>query len=201
MSATNRGAQRRAFDWYGTPAWPVRRLLEAVVLPDGDWLEPAVGDGAIVRAVNSCPNIELGRVTWTTLDIRPEAKAHVIGDFLTHDFGQRRFSVAITNPPYSLAFDFAKKCMGLANVTVLLLRLNWLEGNEKVGSKDWIRDNMPDVYVLPNRPTFTGGGNDACAYAWMIWRAKHLRAEPGAVVRQGRIRVLDKTSKEERRAA
>ena len=46
MSATNRGAVRNEHDFYPTPAWCVHRLLEAVPLPAGRWLEPCVGDGA-----------------------------------------------------------------------------------------------------------------------------------------------------------
>jgi hypothetical protein len=46
MSATNRGAVRRADDYYATPAWCVRALLASVQLPGGRWLEPAAGDGA-----------------------------------------------------------------------------------------------------------------------------------------------------------
>jgi hypothetical protein len=28
---------------------------------------------------------------------------------------------------------------------------------------------MPDIYVLPNRPDFSGGGGDSCEYAWFVW--------------------------------
>ena len=58
---------RAAYDYYPTPAWCVRRLLEAVDLPGGRWLEPAVGDGAIVRSVDAARD----DVRWTTIDVRP----------------------------------------------------------------------------------------------------------------------------------
>jgi hypothetical protein len=44
MSSTNRGAAREPADNYPTPSWCVRRLLEAVELPPGRWLEPACGE-------------------------------------------------------------------------------------------------------------------------------------------------------------
>lgn len=50
MSSTNRGGKRSPADFYATPAWCVRRLLERVDLPPGRWLEPAAGDGAIMLA-------------------------------------------------------------------------------------------------------------------------------------------------------
>lgn len=51
MSATGRSDVRRLDDFYATPAWCVRRLLEGVNPPGGLWLEPCAGDGAIIRAV------------------------------------------------------------------------------------------------------------------------------------------------------
>ena len=69
MSATGRGAERRASDYYPTPAWCIWRLLDALSLPCRcTWLEPAAGDGAIVRAVNAVvPDLD-----WVAVDIRPE---------------------------------------------------------------------------------------------------------------------------------
>ena len=43
---------RRDRDYYPTPSWCVRALLETVDLPTGTWLEPTAGDGAIIRAVD-----------------------------------------------------------------------------------------------------------------------------------------------------
>jgi hypothetical protein len=28
---------------------------------------------------------------------------------------------------------------------------------------------MPDIYVIPNRPSFTGGKTDSIEYAWFVW--------------------------------
>ena len=65
MSATNRGAERQKDDFYATPSWCVRALLRTVDLPGGAWFEPAVGTGAIVRAVNQLRQ----DVSWTIADI------------------------------------------------------------------------------------------------------------------------------------
>jgi len=163
VSATNRGAVRNEHDFYPTPAWCVHRLLEAVPLPAGRWLEPCVGDGAIVRAVNACRGVE-----WFTNDIRSEVAADVHGDFLAPAFPHARaWEVLLTNPPFSLALDFAAKGIDVAGVVVLLLRLNWLRGTDEHNA--WLRAHMPSVYVLPQRPSFDGRGTDATEYAWMVW--------------------------------
>jgi hypothetical protein len=73
MSATNRGGPRVSADNYPTPTWCVQRLLGAVPLPGGEWLEPAVREGANVQAV------ERGDGTWTRVDVRPEAEQSVAG--------------------------------------------------------------------------------------------------------------------------
>lgn len=183
MSATNRSGARRPFDNYSTPEWCVKRLLEARELPMGTWLEPCAGDGAIARAVPS------DHVYWTTVELRAECAADYHGDFLTAEV-ERHFDVAITNPPYHLAEQFIVKCLEIADHVVMLLRLNFLEGESRA---DFLRRYPPDVYVLPNRPSFTGKGTDATAYAWFYWPPERRRES-------GTIRVLASTPKEERKA-
>lgn len=173
MSATNRGAERQPFDNYPTPAWCVKRLLEAVPLPGGVWLEPAVGDGAIIRAVEA--NAEGSRfLRWHFMDLRPEAVEFTnaagqpmsnpydglnigAGDYLSTKLvasPAEKFTVAITNPPFSQALRFAKKMTHDARWAVLLLRLNFAGSGNRDGRPQWLRENPPDVYVLPQRPSF-----------------------------------------------
>lgn len=38
-----------------------------------------------------------------------------------------------------------------------------------------IGSHTPDVYVMPKRPSFTGSGSDATAYAWMAWQKNRSR--------------------------
>jgi hypothetical protein len=171
MSATNRGATRIEADYYPTPEWCVRALLADCPLPGGTWLEPAVGDGAIVRAAWPMrPN-----VTWIACDIRDSLEhkdlvsAFQQGDFLDWHWNEpwQSISVVITNPPYSLAEAFVRKALENPNaVVVMLLRLNWLASQKRAA---FLREHTPSVYVLPRRPSFTGHGTDATDYAWMVW--------------------------------
>lgn len=205
MSATGRSDVRRPDDAYETPVWCVKRLLEEIALPGGRWLEPCAGSGAILSAV------ELDDVRFTAVELREEGIKHLQriccdGDIVLHgDFlggeiqdalareragwGGGRYSVCITNPPYSLAEEFVRACIPLARYTIMLLRLNWLASERR---STFMRSHMPDVYVLPNRPSFTGGGTDCTEYAWFVWPPDRDR-------NAGIIKVLASSPKEERK--
>ena len=190
MSATNRGGTRRDADYYPTPAWCVDRLLEAVDLPRGEWLEPCAGDGAIMRAVDAQDWDDHHDMVWTTVDIREESGADIIADYLwmgCPELGDKRFDVAITNPPFGHAEEFVHASLARADIVVMLLRLSWLASERRA---PFMRQNPPSVYVLPNRPSFTGDGStDAADYGWFIWG---LGGPP-------RLHVLRSTPPEERR--
>lgn len=185
MSSTHRCQRPRDPDFYPTPAWCVHRLLEAVALPDGWWLEPAVGDGAIVQAVDS----RIGctpRCKWKTFDIRQTEAAMYVRDFLAMDPPEDpMFDGIITNPPYNQALEFVRLSIKWSPIVVMLLRLNWIASQKRHA---FIREHPPDVYVLPNRPSFTGRGTDSIEYAWFVW------GQGG-----GRLSVLNLTPLEERR--
>jgi len=181
VSATNRGAKRHPDDFYRTPAWCVHRLLDAVSLPYGLWLEPWAGDGAIIKAVN----------TWTAtppewraneMSAKRAPKGARVGDYRTWDV---RGDVILSNPPYREALECATWALEHATVVALLLRLNWLEGAKRA---PWHHAHPASVYVLPNRPSFTGHGTDATAYAWFVWG---LHTDPT-------VRVLATTPRGER---
>jgi hypothetical protein len=178
-------------DAYPTPPWAVHRLLEACPLPGGRWIEPAAGDGAIIRAVRW----HRRDILWDALDIREACRERlhnlvghdrVIGDFIGYPFfvdGSSKYDVLITNPPFSLAMEFLQKGLEVADRVALLLRSNFL-GSQ--GRAEFFREHMPDRYQLPNRPTFVhvekwnpkakkgkGGwektSGDSVEYEWMVW--------------------------------
>jgi hypothetical protein len=198
VSATNRSDVRDGLDRYDTPEWCVRRLLDADPLfahpyDGGRWLEPSVGAGMLIHAVDVWRN-GAGMLLphWTAVDLRIRfgaARGIALhwSDFLTWEPPtSQRYDVCVGNPPYSLAFEFAQKCVALADTAALLLRLNWLASAKRA---DWIREHTPSIYVLPNRPSFTGKGSDATDYAWFVWR-KDVSPE---------VRILATTPASERR--
>jgi hypothetical protein len=175
MSRGTKRKERQDADWYPTPEWCTRRLLEVPGLPTfGTWLEPAVGDGAIMRVVrDTYPDI-----TWHTNDIRPESllhagiyhtATHYTGDFLAlAPCITEKYSCIITNPPFSLAMEFVKASLPITYSVIMLLRLGFLESSDR---NAWIRQNMPHyIYVLPNRQGGTADGKtDVFTYAWFHW--------------------------------
>lgn len=179
---------------YPTPAWAVHRILERVVLPwKGSWFDPCAGECAIQKAVHSLVNfspLEQLRISWTLADIRTGLDERVsVANYLQSSAVDRRFDVAMFNPPFSLATAFASRARQHCTHVVMLQRLNWLASEER---SDWIRANTPDVYVLPNRCSFTGDSQtDSQEYAWFHWYRGQV---------DSKLRILASTSLEERKA-
>jgi hypothetical protein len=168
----------------------VKRLTEAVRLPAGEWLEPCAGDGAIIRAIN------IPGVTWDAIEIRkrPMQSLEKIDKVAAVNCNALEFlqdntlsyNVAISNPPFSLAQEFIDICRIRARHVVMLLRLNYLSSEKR---HEFMSRTRPDVYVLPNRPSFVGGGKtDSIEYAWFHWHEGST----------GKLRILALTTKEAR---
>jgi hypothetical protein len=199
------------FDWYPSPSWTVRRFLEAWSPRPGTWVEPSAGEGAIIRATDG----HMGSIgKWIACEIREDARPHLealvkpkdllIGDWLRGDFGpamDERLSEAtlcIGNPPYIEAAAFIAKCFERCpNADIaLLLRVGIVETPER---SEFLRACCPDVYALPNRPSFnppTKGkklSTDSATYAWFLW------TEANADAAVGTFQVLAQTPLEERK--
>lgn len=183
-------------DYFPTPAWCVHRLLEAWMPPDGALLEPAAGDGAIIRAAESV----IGKREWLTVELREDARPygsaqHWTADFLTwepDDGLPAGVSAVITNGPFSLAEEFVRRAATLYPDAelVFLVRLGFLASEKRMAL--WRDLGVPDVLVLPNRPSFSSdGGTDSSDYAWLRFPADQVR-------QAGEWRVLASTPADER---
>ena len=162
----------------------------------GTIVEPSAGNGAIIRAATG--SIPLAR--WLAYEIREEERetlsglcATVIENFLTVDPPEADLDDCVTavigNPPYSVAWDFIKEAsrkFPRAEIC-FLLRVAFAASEER---NAFMRDTTPDVYVLPNRPSFTGDGSDSADYAWFIWQPETRAA--------GKFMVLEATPLAER---
>lgn len=77
----------------------------------------------------------------------------------------------VTNPPFSLAQEFVQHSLEVADETFMLLRLNFLGAQKRA---DWWKTHEPDaIFVLSERPDFTGEGGDSCEYGWFYWGFRH----------------------------
>lgn len=170
MSATGRTnkdgpiTERLEDDNYESPAWCVRAVWPHVRPVSGHVLEPCAGRGAIVEVL--CRG-DADKVLWSPSHVHareidqgregrvPLAQANKMAcDWLAF-LEPVKPQLIITNPPYKHALEFASKAIAVqqphGGTTCMLLRLNFL-GSQKRGQ--WLRDHLPDVYVLSRRPSF-----------------------------------------------
>ncbi len=172
---------RREADYYATPVHVTRALLPMLRnrvprMRLVTIIEPAIGHGAIAH--------ELVREGYAVhgVDIRQDAadecrsagldaeladfvRAPGIGDRLRDEHGI--FDAAVTNPPFSIAQDFAEQCFKVARVTMLLLPLGFLVSDER---RAFWREHPADLLPLDSRPNFTGDGKSAFQnYGWYAW--------------------------------
>ena len=210
MSSTKRGGQRTPADNYPTPGWCVRRFLELFLARNPDalthrsWFEPGAGEGNIIRTANAWFNVtDTPGPTWDANDLRPEClpwlkdlgvRTTTIDDFIAGGPPPlTAYDLVITNPPFSITMEFIRRSLELdTRYVVMLQRLNYIGTETRFG---FMKANPPDMYVLPNRPSFQSSGKtDSIEYAWFVWDKLNL-ARPN-----GLYTMLGLTSKEERNA-
>lgn len=201
--------QRIDLDYYATPAWCTRQILDVLQLTFGREmsqhmaiLDPSCGDGAILRVGAERGlrgyGIELdeGRAKQAReVDGAQVEQADALGMRWPTTYGEgvdRRAIVALVgNPPFSLAGEFAGMAAEWSRANdrsaALLLRLSFAESQKRAA---FHRQYPSDIYVLPVRPRFRTdtNGTDAHAYAWFVW----------GPFRGGRWSVLPMPPKEER---
>lgn len=162
-----------------TPAWAVRALLAGEA--DIGWpveahsgaviWEPACGRGAIVN--------ELRRHGHTVMasDIEPQLPGALQLDFL----GPRSLLPwaaplhIVTNPPFSLALEFARRAVALATYRVaLFLRIQFLESAKRY---PFLKDpGLRTVHVFSARCSTAPfdaaelGHNGTAMHAWFVWQ-------------------------------
>jgi hypothetical protein len=168
---------------------------------NGRWLEPGAGEGNIIYGAKSWkPHFD---PIWDACELREECEPILkeqgadiiqIGDYFEKGPppGQR-YSVIMTNPPFRLAQEFIQRSLDAdCRYVVMLLRLNYI-GSERRNA--FMTRHAPDLYVLPNRPSFKATGEtDSIEYAWFLWDKHNLNRSFGD------YRLLDLTPLEVRRA-
>lgn len=138
----------------------------------GDVLEPCAGNGNIVKTVKD----KYSNINITSIEIRPEEKINLqqygkvyIEDYLTWE-QDKYYNTIITNPPFSIAQQILEKSFEISDSNtqiIMLLRLAFLESKKR--NSFWQKHPVDCIYVLSDRPSFTGKGTDASAYGWFVW--------------------------------
>ena len=184
-------------DFFGTPTWCTRGLIE--VAPPGQTvvLEPSAGDGAIVQEL-----LDAGYEV-RAIELRPRALPGLRdlcpsewGDWLRFSSPGRGYpelvklcgpleDVAILgNPPFAVAQDFVAQALLTSSPWVcFLLRVNviasrpWSEMFSSPRTGPGVRQagtlTAPTAIAnLRKRPSFSGDGKTSMDnYAWFIWEA------------------------------
>ena len=177
MSSTNRGSIREVSDYYVTPIKGIVKFLvsweDFPLSGSSSILDPCAGGDS--KNEMSYP-LALSRfgLSCDTIDIREDSKASQIGDYLLIDCSNK-YDLIITNPPFSLAQEIARKAITEVKsngFVVLLLRLNFF-GSQKRFSF-WQNYPPYGIFVHSQRMSFTGGTTDSIEYMHCIWKKSYI---------------------------
>ena len=166
-----RFADQSGPDFFPTPAWAARALMENESFEQEVW-ECACGDGSMSQVIEQF----VPKVYSSDLHDRGYGESGI--DFLEED---RRAVNIITNPPYNLAESFVETGLQKAEKKfALLLRLAFLESAKRFRSI--FSTTAPSrVWVFSERITFYPNGEQTAgsgttAYAWFVWDKAHSGA-------------------------
>jgi len=169
FSMNNMG-QRKKSDFYETPYSITQQFLDSTsTLWNNEFsiLEPACGNGAIVSV------LQKNNFKVVQYDI------NIGKDFLKET---NQYHYIITNPPFSLAFEFIQKAKEIAmDRFAFLLPLSYLHGKKRY---DYIYNDtifpLSRVYVYTRYPLLGESLREdgkyktgMMVYAWFIWDKTH----------------------------
>lgn len=174
MSAALQLPRKPLGELYATPPNCTEALLEVESFQGPIW-EPAAGNGAIVRVLETA-----GFLVHAT-DLHDWGIGAGGQDFLATD--TLLAPNIVTNPPFSLAEEFATHALNLgARKVCLFLRLAFLEGEARrkgiftvsPPSRVWVMSKWQTLWRAddPN-PRATGG---TMAFGWFVWERGHRGA-------------------------
>ena len=178
ISATNRGTARNEADNYQTPISVINNFLDHHQLKDGNILEPSASSGNFVSVIRER---EINKHYITSVELREEEYNNLlihsdevfIANFLTWKTN-RKYKTIIGNPPYNLAIEFMEKCFEIADKDteiIMLLRTAFLKSKKRYDF--WQKHPVNGLYVLSQRPSFTGHGTDATSYSFFVWNSSN----------------------------
>jgi hypothetical protein len=166
FSCNNVGGKRKESDFYETPYALTRLFLDTKELsPNETTLEPACGMGAITRILRE---YKFGNVI--SGDIQQGQ------NFLDYKIPVHQ---VITNPPYSLAYEFIQQAKQIAlDKICFLLPLSYLHGKQRF-DEIWSDKTFPlkKVYVFTRYPMLgeelRNDGKHSTGmvvFAWYVWQ-------------------------------
>lgn len=173
-------------DFYATPFYATEAILDKEQL-HGSILEPAAGEGHISKYyLNVIQTVKSFQPIWYSEMINLDAALWGGVDFLTESYPSK-FDNVITNPPFSLAKEFAERALEISREKVILFaKIQFLEGQQR---KDFFAAHPPrSVYVFSKRVNPLRNGievdengkpwSSTMCFAWFVWE-HGFTGEPG----------------------
>lgn len=162
-------------DLYSTPVEAIDKLCGIVDFSGKSILEPCAGLNVIKDAIISNTNTKVNIKTMDLFDHGCEYD-YPNTDFLSWDYTADNhgvFDTIVTNPPYKLAMEFILKGFEVAPVQYHLLRLNFLEGKERL-QKLYTHGYLDKVMIFSGRISCPEGKDrvptaNSVAYAWLCF--------------------------------
>lgn len=151
--------KRRELDFYPTPKEVTIALMDFLKLDPCLIWEPACGDGAMVKILESYGHNVIGTDISTG-----------------HDFmyTNRECDAIITNPPFNISQEFIEKSLCEADIVCMLLKSQYWHAKKRIS----LFEQSPPAWVLPLtwRPDFleherSAGekGSPTMEVAWTVW--------------------------------
>lgn len=174
-----------SLDFFPTPPWATRALVECVLRPIGFDLsnsivwEPAAGAGHMSKTL-----ADYAREVISS-DVHDYGIGAEIGSFVGAGPDVARSRACdwiITNPPFNLAEQFLARARVEARGVALLVRTTWLEGGERY--EQIFKPHPPNIVALfAERVPMVKGRWDpkastATSYCWCVWRAGSMPPGP-----------------------
>jgi hypothetical protein len=168
------------------PYFTCFEAIQSLILLEGDRmprriLEPAAGDGAIVR-----PLLAAGHFVIAS-DIHDYGlEGCGILDYLTAS-PLPHVDGVVTNPPYKWAQAFATKALTEVPYVALLVRTNWLMDSERRGRWLDVHEPTRQWLLLPRLPMMHRYGWEGkkapsnTPYCWAVWQRGAPREFPQRV--------------------
>lgn len=168
-------------DYYATPFYATKAILNEIPLCDDTILEPAAGEGHIVKILKEYyPYNEIiaNDLVWRNSRFSLDGIDITGGvDFLTYS-PDRKYDTIITNPPFKYAQQFVEKALSIANhYVIMFMKIQFLETVER---QKLFQEYPPKyVYVFSHRVPAWMNGNETdekgkpwastVCYAWFVW--------------------------------
>lgn len=180
-----------SLDYFPTPPWATRALVETIGLPLTGrrvW-DPACGEGHMSGVLlDYTPHVLATDIFDYSLDGRSPPGWDRTVDFLGPLAPDAKADWIITNPPFSdgstdRTLEFALKALSIAEDGVaLFVRQQWLEGGERYRRLFSI---LPPTLIaqFSERVNLCKGrwepdGSTATAYCWLVWQRGWLQGPP-----------------------